>query len=127
MGRTITTTVAIATALWCACASSAANDSTLAKSIDLGEFGDYFKLVSADRRVNNVTLMLEAKKDVDTSQLFLKAGFFDAHDVLQKASPVTFQAAFPLKKGESIPVRFTIDGDVVWSRIAIRKVDKPVP
>jgi len=102
----------------------------LKQSIDLGELNVPFKLASAERVVDPmrgglVVLKLEAKKDIDTSQLSYKAGFFDKDGQLHFASAVWFAAAFPLRKGESIRMEIW-EGPAPqpWHRIALRKVDK---
>jgi hypothetical protein len=105
----------------------------LRKAVDLGPLGEFFKLVSVERsfdpsRGGAITLKLEAKKDVDTAPLFFKVGFFDKEKHLALASPLRFDAAFPLQKGESISASCW-DGREPrdWHKIAVRKVEKQVP
>lgn len=109
----------------------------LMKSIDLGALGEHFKLLSAEwdfdpQRGGTVVLKLEAKKDIDTSRLYFKVGFFDKSNHLHATNPLRFMAAFPLQKGESIRVdtldeRGAGDGSDPqnWHRIVIRKIDNP--
>lgn len=104
----------------------------LTKSIELGVLEEYFKVVSTERtfdpsRGGTIVLKLEVKKDVDTSQLFCKVGFFDKDKHMHLAGPLRFDAAFPLQKGESINVTCW-EGRMPqeWHRIAIRRVEKPV-
>jgi hypothetical protein len=105
----------------------------LKEAIDLGPLEEYFKLVSVERvvdpnRGSSITLKLQAKKDVDTSQCFCKVGFFDKGRHMHLASPLRFEAAFPLLKGESINATCG-EGRTPqeWHKIAVRKIDKPVP
>jgi hypothetical protein len=105
----------------------------LLKALDLGSLGDDFKLVAAakvfDQQTGGqITLKLQALKDIDTSALFYKAGFFDKDNHLHLSSPARLEAAFPLKKGESINmVMWEGRTPQEWHRISIRKVDKVVP
>lgn len=79
-------------------------------------------------RGGTLVLTLEARKDIDTSMCFYKAGFFDQKGKLQLASPVRFDAGFPLKRGESMRVEIW-EGRAPqdWHKIALRKVDKAAP
>lgn len=107
------------------------------KIIDLGSLGEYFDLVSATRMARDdsrptmtsskygdasITLKLQAKKDVDTSRCFFKAGFFDNNNHLCHACDVVFEAKFPLIKGESVNVLLYDGGkQTAWGKIAVRK------
>ncbi len=131
MWRTIASGIALTALVSWAGRSRA--DEALTKAIELGILGEHFLLVSADKtfdpsRGGTIALKLQATKDVDTSLFFLKAGFFDKDNHMHLAAPVRFDAGFPLKKGETIRVEIW-EGRTPqkWHKIAIRKVEKPVP
>jgi hypothetical protein len=113
-----------------ACADEKADE--LKKSVELGELDAHFELASAERSVDpergdTLVLKLKAKRDMDTSQLFYKAGFFDKDGHMHLASPVRFDAGFPLKKGESMRVEVWEGRDPQnWQKISLRKVNRPV-
>src|SRR5579859_7612112 len=81
------------------------------KALELGHLADSFTLVSATRSFDGnewrFALKLQAKKDVDTGDVYCQAGFFDKTKYLLYASPVKFSAQIPLKTGESIDALFT--------------------
>jgi hypothetical protein len=103
------------------------------KALELGHLADSFTLVSATRSFDGTewrfALKLQAKKDVDTGDVYCQAGFFDKTKHLIYASPVKFSAQIPLKMGESIDAFFTFpsfvgDEGVPWRMIAIRAAKK---
>jgi hypothetical protein len=102
-------------------------NAALRKCIDLGTLGEYFKLTGVDRvfdpqRGGSITLRLEATKEVDTSRLNYKIGFFDQDNSLRLSSDIRFEAAFPLQPGESVKV-ICWEGrePQEWKKIVIRK------
>jgi hypothetical protein len=106
----------------------------LLKSIDPACLADSFKLVGVTRvfDINNggssLHLTLEAIREVDTSYLRYKAGFFDDNNLVQVSSDIRFQAAFLLLKGEMVKaICWEGPEPRVWRKIAIRKSDTPVP
>lgn len=102
-------------------------------AIDLGPLEEYFRVLTSEQvrdpnRGTTVVLKLQAKKDVDTSQFFLKAGFFDSDNHLGQASPVRFDAAFPLKKDESMRVEIWAGRTKQeWHRVTFRRIEKEAP
>jgi hypothetical protein len=106
----------------------------IGKALDLGPLAEWFTLDTSAMRWEAAkcyfTLKLQAKKDVDTADVYCQAGFFDKSKHLVFASPVQFAAGIPLKKGESILAHFTYAGllaeeGVPWETIAIRTAKKP--
>jgi hypothetical protein len=104
-------------------------------SINLGPLAEAFTLVSAELSYepgtgSKITLKLQAKKDVDTSEFNCQAGFFDRAKLLLQASPVFFQAGFPLLKGEYVNAYCIYPGPPFedgfpWYQIIIRAAKKP--
>jgi hypothetical protein len=112
----------------------------IGKGIDIGPLAEYFTLLSAegDARFKHgdasmpwqqdgyrVTLRLRATKDVDTTDIVFRAGFFDKGKHLMQASPMQFEADFPLVKGESINAfclfkHEHIENGLPWHMIYIR-------
>jgi hypothetical protein len=100
------------------------------KSVDLGPLDEFFSLVRVEHvtdpfRGKTLILILEAKKDVDTSALFYKVGFYSEGKELRLASDLLFDAAFPLEKGERVRASASSGReDVQWKKIAIRRAEK---
>jgi hypothetical protein len=110
----------------------------ISKGIDIGPLGNYFTLLSAEGGKNYaptgnglqpdgylVTLRLRATRDVDTADLLYRVGFFDKDKHLLQASPLQFEAGFPLLKGESIEAtclfkREHLEAGLPWHMIYIR-------
>jgi hypothetical protein len=101
----------------------------IGKALELGPLAESFTLVTATRAFDGsnwrFTLKLQAKKDVDTAEVFCQAGFFDKSKYLIYASPLRFSADIPLKTGESIEAYFmfppfNMEDGVPWRVIAIR-------
>lgn len=134
MGRALALVVVLTT-LAEGTAQPPANPPTipLKAEIDLGPLDDYFRVLTSEQVIDpargiTVVLKLQAKKDVDTSQFFLKAGFFDKENHLHQASPVRFDAAFPLKKDESMRVEIWAGRtQKPWHRVTLRRIEKEVP
>jgi hypothetical protein len=105
----------------------------LMKAIDLGNLGKYFKLVGVERTFDSmrggyVTLKLEAKRDVDTTDLKYKIGFFDKDNQLHLSSDVKFNAQFPLEMGESIKVVCWEGREPrEWKKIVVRNAEPVHP
>jgi hypothetical protein len=112
-----------------------AQEADVSKSINLGLLADSFTLVSAEAGPHDdgigIWLKLRAKKDVDTTDLYYQVGFFDKGKVVVQATPLRFQASFPLQTGETVHAycvyvnaRFE-DGSYPWHTIVIRLGKKP--
>jgi hypothetical protein len=108
----------------------------IGKAINLGPLADYFTLVSGlvyDEQPGGyrITLKLQAKKDVDTTDLVCQAGYFDRTKHLLQASPLMFQANFMMLKGETVNAGFVYvgatpeEGAYPWHTIVIRPGKKP--
>jgi hypothetical protein len=108
----------------------------LGKAINLGPLGEAFTLVSGlvyDEQPTGFrfVLKLQAKKDVDTAELYCQAGFFDRGKLLVYASPLVFQANFPMQKGETVNATFVYtglapeEGTYPWHTIVVRPAKKP--
>jgi hypothetical protein len=106
----------------------------IGKALNCGTLTESFTLVSglmaSDGQKWRFTLKLQAKKDVDTAELYCLAGFFDRNKQLLYASPLMFQAGFPLKSGECVNAYFVYEGvvpqdGVPWQTIQIRPAKKP--
>jgi len=139
-------TLAAALVLSIVCAPTARpQESINVKAINIGPLAEHFTAVSAQvspeyaeggfmgpQLVNlKVTVKLQAKKDIDTTDLNFQAGFFDKEKHLLQASRLIFQARFPMLKGETINAsciyKHSEPGlDVYpWDVIAIRTWKKP--
>jgi hypothetical protein len=114
----------------------------IGKGIDIGPLADCFTRLSGDGEKHFkqdpsvrqfqlmsdgylVTLSLRATKDVDTADLLCRVGFFDKSKHLMQASPLQFEAAFPLLKGESVNATCWfkhehIENGLPWHMIYIR-------
>src|SRR5580692_4314619 len=94
---------------------AAPQDVNVSKTINLGPLADSFALVSAEVRETpegtGIFLKLRAKKEVDTSDLYYHVGFFDKGKVVIQATPLKFQAEFPLQSGETVYAVCTYVGD----------------
>jgi hypothetical protein len=106
----------------------------IGKALDLGVLAEGFKLDNGTMAFDGLKwrfmLKLQAKKDVDTADVYCQAGFFDKSRQLIFASPLQFAAGIPLKAGESIQAQFLYEGfigeeGVPWEVIAIRTAKKP--
>ncbi len=99
--------VAILLVLTAAAPLRAQEAEPLGKSINIGPLGDSFNLLSADAVFDpmvgyRITLKLKAIRDVDTGELVCLAGFFNKGKHLLGASPLQFEASFPMLKGETV-------------------------
>lgn len=121
-------------ALYLVAGLTAQEPEPVGKALELGYLADSFSLLSATRTFDGTSwkfaLKLQAKKDVDTGDVYCQAAFFDKTKYLISASPVKFAAQVPLKAGESIDASFTYpsfnsDDGVPWHVIAIRSAKKP--
>jgi hypothetical protein len=106
----------------------------IGKMLNLGPLSESFNLISGvmafEGQKWKFALKLQAKKDVDTADLYCQVGFFDKEKQLLFASPLMFQAGFALKAGESINAYFVYEGFVPddgypWKTIVIRPAKKP--
>jgi hypothetical protein len=106
----------------------------IGKALNCGPLTESFTLVTglmtADGPKWRFTLKLQAKKDVDTTEIYCLVGFFDRNKQLLFASPVAFQAGFPLKSGECVNAYFVYEGIAApegypWQTIQIRPAKKP--
>lgn len=116
---------------------AAAQGLDVSKAINLGPLADSFTLVSAEAGPAQegdgigIWLKLRAKKDVDTSDLYYQVGFFDKAKVVVQATPLKFQANFPLQTGETVYASCTFvnanfeAGNYPWHAIVIRQGRKP--
>jgi RNA polymerase sigma factor (sigma-70 family) len=102
----------------------------ISKSVDLGPLEEFFSLARVEHvtelfRGKTLILILEAKKDVDTSALFYKVGFYSEGKEIRLASDLLFDAAFPLEKGERVRASAQSGReDVQWKKIAVRRAEK---
>jgi hypothetical protein len=111
-------------------------EADVGKSINLGPLADSFTLVSATAGPGpggiDIWLKLRAKKDVDTSDLYFQVGFFDKGKVVVQATPLKFQANFPLQTGETVYASCAFvradfeEGNYPWQMIVIRTGKKPI-
>jgi hypothetical protein len=108
----------------------------IGKAINIGPLADSFTLVSGlvyDEQPGGykIVLKLQAKKDVDTSELYCQVGFFDKSKTVIQASPLLFQANFPLLKGEMVNAGCAFvgttpeEGTYPWHTIVVRLGKKP--
>ena len=116
---------------------AAAQDLELTKAINVGPLADSFTLVSAEAAPQPdgsgiaIWLKLRAKKDVDTTDLYYQVGFFEKGKVIIQATPLKFQANFPLQTGETVHAYCTFlngifeEGNYPWHSIVIRLGKKP--
>src|SRR5947209_749889 len=104
------------------------------KALDAGVLADVFGVQSAlmlqDGAKWRFSLKLQAKKDIDTADVYCQVGFFDKTKHLIFATPLQFAAGIGLKAGESINASFVYEGPPVeegvpWKTIAIRPGKKP--
>src|SRR5258708_7426271 len=112
-----------------------AREADVSKAINLGTLADSFTLVSAEAGPYEggigIWLKLRAKKDVDTTDLYYQVGFFDKGKVVVQATPLKFQANFPLQTGETVHAFCNYvnapfeEGTYPWHTIAIRLGKKP--
>ncbi len=126
-------TIAMALVL-CLIAPGARAD-PIGKGIDLGPLAEHFTLLTGDvdwtGESYTVTLKLQAKKDLDTADLFFQVGFFDKSKLLLQGTPLKFDQGFPLLKGESVFASCSFTRGLYqeegfpWHMIFIRAGKKP--
>ena len=127
--------LAIAFVLCLVAPAARAQEADVSKAINLGTLADSFTLVSAEAGPHEggigIWLKLRAKKDVDTTDLYYQVGFFDKGKVVVHATPLKFQANFPLQTGETVHAYCTYvnaafeEGNYPWHAIVIRSGKKP--
>jgi hypothetical protein len=107
----------------------------LGKGIDIGPLGEYFTVLTAETSTlgggYTITLKLQAKKDVDTSDLFVQLAAFDKGKLLLESQTLKFDADLSLLKGESLYagcrfLRFAPQAEgLPWHRLSVRNAKKP--
>jgi hypothetical protein len=112
-----------------------AQEADVSKAVNLGPLADSFTLVAAEAGPHEggigIWLKLRAKKDVDTTDLYYQVGFFDKGKVVVHATPLKFQANFPLQTGETVHAFCNYvnapfeEGTYPWHTIVIRLGKKP--
>jgi hypothetical protein len=127
MNRILTTVLTLM--VFAPAAAVAQEGQSVSKAVNLGPLADSFTLVSAlayaDDDGYRIVLKLQAKKDVDTTDLSCQAGFFDREKHVLHASPLQFQVLFPMQKGETVSAGFNYlgesdNGSFPWHTIVIR-------
>ena len=105
-------------------------DKALKQVVVPGPLADHFDIVSARKRIEEtrgvyIILKLRAKKEVDTGNLFFKAGYFDREKHLHEVDELRFEAGFVLQKGETVNAQLWAGReDRKWDRIVIQKAKR---